>query len=689
MTPLNNTALAVSTTSSPPAASAQKSISRPPVTQTRTGVFGFALLLGVTVGMVAQRAEAGGTWVKINNAPPGGLDNPLLMTDGTVLCGNGGSTWYKYKPDSVGNYLNGTWTTMASSAYTRLFFSSQVLPNGNVYVAGGEYGTGTKQAELYNYLSNSWSTITPPSGNPTFSDAISMLLPNGNVLQGSTGSGCWIYNVSTNSFSTAASAPAGQDETAWVRLPNDNILTIDNFSQNAYHYVPANNAWYTDGTTPSDLFGYGGEMGAGFVLPNGKAFYIGGTSTTAIYTPGSTLTGSGSWVAGAAIPNSLGAIDAPAAMLTNGKILCALGTNTGYGSTSYFYEYDYTNDTFTQVTAPGGGTSYATAEYGTAMVQLPDGGVFYVGGQGSTSCYIYYPDGSPLAQGTPTVSSYVMNSDGSYTLTGVGFSGISHGAAYGDDWQMNTNYPIVRLTNSAGGVYYARTYNWSNTAVQNPNTVTTQFTLPSGLPSGSYSLQVVVNGNASANVAFKTGGGVNTALYEAEALTVNSSTDTVSASGASQYSGGSGDILYANAVGDSVVYLVPNVAAGTYTVSVGMKQWTNRATIQLSGSRADQNTYTNIGSSIDEYNANGSGIWTEVTVGTWVPGTTNDKLFKFAVTGKNANSAGYDTSIDYIRLTAAGSPPTGSKETAPKGKAEKSPAKQKSISPKEILPSGK
>ncbi len=481
-----------------------------------------AVLIGGAAGLI-QHAEAAGTWVKLKNSPPGGLDNPLLLTDGTVMCGNGGNKWYKLTPDSSGSYQNGTWTTLASTTYTRLFFSSEVLYTGNVYVAGGEYGTGSPWAELYNSQTDSWSVIGQTPGKNNLSDAISSILPNGNLFQGSTGSGCWIYNVATNTISNAASAKVGQDEAAWVRLPNDNILTIDEFVSTVEHYVPANNAWYSDANTPVALYGYGGELGPGFVLPNGKAFYIGASSHTAVYTPGATLIAAGTWVQTADIPNNLGAVDAPACMMNNGKILCALGVNSGFGSATNFYEYDYTTDTFTFVTAPGGGNTYGSAEFATTMLQLPDGGVFFIGGQGSTNCYIYHPDGSPLAQGQPTISSVIKNADNSYTLTGVGLAGISAGAAYGDDWQMNTNYPIVKVTDSAGKVSFGRTYNWSSSTIQNPNPVTTQFTLPTAFPSGNYTLTVIVNGNPSVGMAFNTAGTVTAEVTGTEITSVTSS----------------------------------------------------------------------------------------------------------------------------------------------------------------------
>src|SRR5439155_4489157 len=98
------------------------------------------------------------------------------------------------------------------------------------------------------------------------------------------------------------------------------------------------------------------------------------------------------------------------------------------------------------------------------------------------------PDGPPLPTWKPGISSISQNSDGSYHLTGTGLNGIYAGAAFGDDAQMDSNYPLVRLTDGNGNVYYARTYNWSSTGVKTGcKLITTEFTLPAGLPSGSYS----------------------------------------------------------------------------------------------------------------------------------------------------------------------------------------------------------
>src|SRR5205823_1138619 len=100
-----------------------------------------------------------------------------------------------------------------------------------------------------------------------------------------------------------------------------------------------------------------------------------------------------------------------------------------------------------QVLGPTGLT-YNSAPFTTTFLQLPDGTLLFIGGQGSTSVYIYTPDGTPLALGQPTINTITENADGSYHLTGTGLNGISGGAAYGDDWQMDTDYPLVRMTNA-------------------------------------------------------------------------------------------------------------------------------------------------------------------------------------------------------------------------------------------------
>ena len=105
-------------------------------------------------------------------------------------------------------------------------------------------------------------------------------------------------------------------------------------------------------------------------------------------------------------------------------------------------------------------------------------------------------------QWRPVVNS-ITGSGSVYTLTGLRLNGMDAAAAYGDDAEMDENYPIVRLTSGTGTVYYAMTSNWSNLGVATGSaSETVTFTLPSGMPAGNYSLVVSGAGVDSFPVAF-------------------------------------------------------------------------------------------------------------------------------------------------------------------------------------------
>ena len=191
--------------------------------------------------------------------------------------------------------------------------------------------------------------------------------------------------------------------------------------------------------------------------------------------------------------------------MVNGKILLAVSpiptSGNHFPSPTSYYEFDYVSNSFTQVNAPAGGLTTNEPCYVTNMLDLPDGSVLYAD-QGDNQYYIYTPLGTPVAAGKPTVNSIALTSCTQFRITGKGFNGISEGAGYGDDWQMASNYPVIRLT-SGGNVYYCRTFNWNSTGVMRGNAAdTAQFTLPSSLPAGTYSLVVTANGIASDPVAF-------------------------------------------------------------------------------------------------------------------------------------------------------------------------------------------
>ena len=52
--------------------------------------------------------------------------------------GPGGSNWYRLTPNLAGSYVSGTWSAFTPDAYTRAGYSSDILTNGKVFIAGAD-----------------------------------------------------------------------------------------------------------------------------------------------------------------------------------------------------------------------------------------------------------------------------------------------------------------------------------------------------------------------------------------------------------------------------------------------------------------------------------------------------------------------------------------------------------------------
>ncbi len=519
---------------------------------------------------VGYQGIAQGTWMSVVSSAPhtsGGV--MLLLSDGTVLAktdagGGNGFLWDRLTPDIHGSYINGTWSTVASMLDDRLYFSSQVLRDGRVYVCGGEYGSGGTKGEVFDPLANTW-TAAPVTGY-FVSDANSEILPDGRVLQAAVGSGTRhnkIWDPATNTYSAGPDCLRTDNEGAWLKLPDNTIVFIDNYSTSSERYMPATNTWINDGTVPVNVYDpYGDEAGAAFMLPDGRGFFIGSSGHNALYTPSGTAA-PGTWAAAADIPGPSGTPDAASAMMTNGNILLAaspLPTSADhFPSPTSFFEYDYTTNTFTSVGAPGGGASLPVSAYITNMLDLPDGTVLFVL-QGSNQYYEYTPGSAPLAAGKPNVNNIYRIACDTFMATGTLFNGISEGAGYGDDWQMASNYPIIRLS-SGTTVKYCRTKNWNSTGLMRGSAPdTTYFALPAGLPVGSYNLEVVANGNPSSFYPINT----SMAISPATATFCQNTTITMT----DVWSGGSWSSANAGIASvNPVTGVVTGVSGGVTTIS--------------------------------------------------------------------------------------------------------------------------
>ena len=263
-----------------------------------------------------------GFWTALTNQPTFNASTALLLTDGRVMCQSSGSKkWWALKPNAFGSYVNGTWSPLADSPNGPLYYASAVLRDGRVIVAGGEYEETQGQvwlnaAEIYDPITNTWTSIATPPGFTQIGDAASCLLPDGRFMLGAPNSSkIAIYDPVTNSWAAAASKTSNEE--TWVLLYDETILTADCIGHpKSEKYVIAADKWVTAGNVPVDLVkGSDIEIGPGMLLPDGRCLFVGATGATALYTIPNVADQLGTWTIGPTFPivsgTQLGAEDAP------------------------------------------------------------------------------------------------------------------------------------------------------------------------------------------------------------------------------------------------------------------------------------------------------------------------------------------------------------------------------------------
>jgi hypothetical protein len=453
-------------------------------------------------------------WQPLTHQPPFQTDTALLLTDGTVMMHEYSTpNWWRLKPNQKGNYVKGTWSKLASmpSNYGPLYFASAVLPDGRVIVEGGEYnflqGIETNLGAIYDPFTDQWTNVNPPSGWSQIGDAPGIVLADGTFMLGH------IFDTLSVLFDaqTLTWTPTGTGkkdrfaEEGWALLPDGTVLTTD--ALNAPHAEKYyNGKWISAGNTIVRLEDPGSqEIGPMILRPDGTLFATGanasGAGHTSVYHPPANPQNKGKWVAGPDIPDGNDMADAAAALLPNGNVLC--DTSPGiFQPPVTFYEYDGTQ--FTKVPSPGHANSITS--YEGRMLVLPTGQVLWAIADGRTiDVEIYKPAGKAKRAWAPTITSApgTVTRGSSYSISGTQFNGLSAGADYGDDAQMASNYPLVRITNDATGhVFYARTHDHSTMAVATGSMpVSTNFDVPTGMETGASHLEVVAVGIASDPVA--------------------------------------------------------------------------------------------------------------------------------------------------------------------------------------------
>ncbi|HXP45467.1 MAG TPA: kelch repeat-containing protein [Candidatus Acidoferrales bacterium] len=299
-----------------------------------------------------------------------------------------------------------------------------------------------------------------------------------------------------------------------LRLQDGRIFEIG-ATQHTALYNPATNTWEAGPDISGTLNGipspFGADDAPGAILPNGHVIFaadagVSGFTSSGNITAGSPIiTGIPStailqvyWgVQGAGIPGGAYivsvdsprqvTISSPATATTSGDAISWGGT---FSNPAELFDFDPWKSTIRQVTSalPDVNLPYE-GSYPTRMLILPTGQLLF--SDDSSQLWVYTSSGMPNPLLRPLITKVRYLGDGKFRLTGFKLDGQSAGAAYGDDDQMDSNYPIIRMANLSGNVFYARTSDWSKIAVgDGARRETVDFRLNPGVTPGDYSLIV-------------------------------------------------------------------------------------------------------------------------------------------------------------------------------------------------------
>lgn len=536
----------------------------------------FLLCVVFVAGLAVAQTDSNGTWTQMTNVPLN-PDFALVLTDGSIAVNDyASSDWWRLIPDQFGHYQDGTWvamgkmpvettgtcndTTTSTNAngcpYAAQYFASAVLMDGRLVVTGGEYtydlayndySSETTEGAVWNWQTNTWSILTPPTGWTRIGDADSIVLANGQYIltrnSGGTGNVAIMSpegspgNFGPLTWTTLAPPGKleGTSEENWVLLPDGTIWTLDISKEPASErYIPpylsttnpTTGIWVSGGSEPASIGvsvdKSATEDGPNVLLPNGTVLVLSGNPAAsggginAIYTPPPTQnppsTAAGTWVAAPNFPASpnggfFSECDGAASLLPNGNVFMTGNGEACYDAPGEYFEYVPGNPSLVQVISPYDpegslNVSSVIASYYSKFAVLPDGTLLY-GNDDSFETYIFTPaNNTPNPAWAPAITSYpttVSPGTTNYVVSGTQFNGVSAQNYYGDDGQNATNYPLINFTNlTTGHVQFGRTHDHSSMGVQTGSlVVSTYVDTPANLECGSANMVVIANGISS------------------------------------------------------------------------------------------------------------------------------------------------------------------------------------------------
>lgn len=501
-----------------------------------------------------------GSWQPLTNQPdlvsydltdpfapvpfPGGVVEPRLLTDGSIVMQNVGywatQEMWKLTPDEFGSYVNGTWSQIASLPINVNVTSGAVLADGRLLIAGGEYLDWDFKFLLPNYcmifdpVENLWKQFPGPffftnlygpraSFAPSpIGDGANVVLEDGTFMQqDKMSTQAALLDLKTLTWKETGTVSKGDrwnDEEGLTLLPNGKVLTVNCYTESHFIptmypypadptgsqiYDPKTGKWESAGSTINSLTDpEGSEIGAAILRPNGTVFQIGASGYTGIYDYRKNK-----WSVGPKIPSGpgdegqLGQQDGAAALLPNGNVLFgASPVDPVFAPPVHFFVFDGTN-LYEQPNIPNAtqeNPSFGSpdAAWMISLLVLPTGQVLAVDGSNDVEIYTpddrsYNPDWAPVITKGPKK----VESGKTYKIKGIRFNGMSQASAFGDEGQNASNYPLVRITNEkTGHVFYCRTHDHSYMGVASDKSVHTYFDVPANIEHGKSKIEVVANG---------------------------------------------------------------------------------------------------------------------------------------------------------------------------------------------------
>ena len=469
-----------------------------------------------------------------------------LLTNGKILVQTTNDkqlvNWWTITPDINGNYFDGTWKQLARIPnYNPWAYNGAVLHSGNFFVTGGEVNfsdagvseENNNKSYIYNVSANTWTKVLPPNNGQGDWSRISappfVELANGQIMIGNWDDSApgrphesMLFDETTMKWTITGTNKTGQNmEAGFTLLQNDKVLTVntDWGSKSAEIYDPATGLWAPAATLPQAISFYN-EIGPALSLPNGKVLAQGATGANALYDPAAN-----SWSTVPSFPKlknglQLSAPDNPTAILPNGNVLTITShlardtDNQDIMGPAKYFEYDWMSNTWMPVIDDLMASPASSLSTYMKLLPLPNGQIMVINmgaNPGSGGIAFYTSKGVPNSSWAPVVdkiSDTALRPGKSYTVSGKQLSGLTQGAQFGDEFESSTNYPLVRIVNTASHhVFYATTSGFSNTSIAPMVPSTFNFTIGANIENGLSKMYVIANGIASKPIVVTITGG--------------------------------------------------------------------------------------------------------------------------------------------------------------------------------------